>query len=70
MAERSVPHFGADDDKSGVYAIVNVVNNRQYIGAATRFGQRWWTHVRALRNGKHSNPRPSNTTRGERCEGD
>jgi len=40
----------------GVYAIVNKVNDWQYIGQTTgRFAARWQMHLRELRKGKHAN---------------
>ena len=39
--------------KSGVYAIRNKVNGKQYIGSAKSFKRRWYRHCEDLRNGSH-----------------
>lgn len=38
---------------TGIYAIVNKVNGRMYIGSAMRFNKRWKEHMRGLESGKH-----------------
>lgn len=38
-----------------IYKIINAINNKFYIGSAVKFGRRKATHLRLLRNGKHSN---------------
>jgi len=39
---------------SGVYSIVNTVDEKRYIGSTSRtFIRRWYQHRRALRSGKH-----------------
>lgn len=38
---------------SGIYAIVNKVNGRRYIGATGRFMYRWTSHRLLLNKGKH-----------------
>lgn len=37
---------------SGIYAIVNIQNNRVYIGQGS-FASRWPVHIRLLNQGKH-----------------
>lgn len=39
--------------KSGVYAIRNKVNGKQYVGSAKVFLRRWYRHSEDLRNGSH-----------------
>jgi group I intron endonuclease len=41
--------------KSGVYKLINLINNRIYIGSAKGFKQRWYQHHYSLKNNKHSN---------------
>jgi group I intron endonuclease len=41
--------------KSGVYKIINLSNNRVYIGSAKEFKERWKQHHYTLKNNKHSN---------------
>lgn len=41
--------------KSGVYKLTNKLNGRIYIGSAKRFKERWQTHAKRLKSGKHSN---------------
>ena len=38
---------------SGIYAIVNKVNGRRYIGATSRFLYRWTSHKLHLNKGDH-----------------
>lgn len=40
---------------SGIYQIVNKVNNKRYIGSSINIKQRWSAHKSELRNNKHSN---------------
>lgn len=45
-----------NNDKTGIYAIENLVTGRDYIGATTiSFAERWRVHQKALRAGRHSN---------------
>lgn len=37
----------------GVYQIS--INNKIYIGSSNNITKRWWTHLNALKNGKHDN---------------
>lgn len=46
MPPKAKPH-------TGIYAIVNRVNGRMYIGSAMRFSKRWKEHLRGLDSGKH-----------------
>ena len=39
----------------GIYKIINVVNNKFYVGSAVKFGKRKAEHKRRLRLGTHSN---------------
>lgn len=39
--------------KSGIYAIVNTVNGKRYIGSSIDIPQRWMQHRKLLRRGKH-----------------
>ena len=41
--------------KSGVYKLTNKLNGRIYIGSAGEFKERWKTHAKRLKNGKHTN---------------
>ena len=41
--------------KSGIYQILNTVNNKFYIGSAVYFYDRWNTHKYCLRQDKHKN---------------
>ena len=42
--------------KSGIYKIVNIITNKQYIGSSVDLGRRRRTHLYALRKGTHDNP--------------
>lgn len=39
----------------GIYKIINVINNKFYVGSAVKFGRRKAEHKRRLRLGTHSN---------------
>lgn len=39
--------------QAGVYAIVNTVNGRRYVGSSIKIGKRWADHRRQLRYGAH-----------------
>lgn len=39
--------------KSGIYKIINVVNNKLYIGSAVNISGRFSTHKNQLKNEKH-----------------
>lgn len=41
---------------SGIYAIVNLVNGKQYVGSTTNFYNRRRRHFQLLRDNKHFNP--------------
>lgn len=43
------------DHSSGIYAIVNIVNCKMYIGYTKDFASRWWGHKSDLRNNKNKN---------------
>lgn len=49
MAEASL----AERERSGIYAIVNRVNGKRYVGSAKRFRTRWNAHRAALNRGVH-----------------
>lgn len=38
---------------SGIYAIRNIVNDKQYIGSATNLSKRWGEHRHYLKRGRH-----------------
>lgn len=40
---------------SGIYAIVNAINGRIYIGSASDLGHRWSSHISLLKLDKHPN---------------
>lgn len=40
---------------SGIYKIVNTVNNKYYIGSTRNFKDRWRRHLNALQNNRHIN---------------
>lgn len=42
-------------NKNGIYKIINVKNNRIYIGSTVRFKKRVHSHIATLQNNKHSN---------------
>lgn len=39
--------------QSGIYAIVNKINGKRYIGSASNIRNRWYAHQMLLRNGNH-----------------
>jgi group I intron endonuclease len=40
---------------SGIYQIINTVNNKSYIGSACNIHKRWLMHKRTLKQGSHHN---------------
>jgi len=48
---------GGRGEFGGVYAIVNLANNKEYIGASGRVGWRIREHLTALRRNDHHNKR-------------
>lgn len=46
--------------ESGIYKIVNVLNNHVYVGSATNLTWRRTSHLSCLRKGKHGNPHLQN----------
>jgi len=42
--------------KSGIYAIVNTIDGKAYIGSSTHITKRWSDHRKTLRDGTHNNP--------------
>jgi len=47
--------------KSGIYCIINVVNNKQYIGSSKNLYSRLYNHKRLLRQNKHVNKKLQNS---------
>lgn len=41
--------------KSGIYRIVNLANDKFYIGSAVNLERRWYMHRNRLNAGKHRN---------------
>lgn len=37
----------------GVYSIINIINNKQYIGSSRKIESRWKAHIRLLNNNNH-----------------
>lgn len=44
------------ENKSGIYKIINKINNKYYIGSAFNLDKRFKRHIRNLRSNKHTNP--------------
>lgn len=42
-------------DKSGIYCIENIINNKKYIGQSIHIHRRWSEHKNALNNNAHDN---------------
>jgi len=42
-------------NKTGIYRIINTINNKFYIGSANNFYVRWHLHISRLRKNKHNN---------------
>lgn len=42
-------------NKSGIYQIRNIINNKVYIGSAVNFRNRWYEHKKLLIKNKHEN---------------
>ena len=42
-------------DKSGIYLITNLINNKVYVGSAANILKRWNDHIRTLKGNKHPN---------------
>ncbi len=40
---------------SGIYAIVNLVNKKSYVGRSVNINRRWWEHRNELKYNKHYN---------------
>jgi len=40
---------------SGIYSVVNILNNKKYIGCSISIQTRWKTHKKLLNNNKHPN---------------
>jgi len=56
-------------NKSGIYKIINIINNRLYIGSSVNIRRRWLEHKRLLSKGKHENNLLQNSwdKHGENC---
>jgi len=50
-----ITNYDGHSKKSGIYKIVNVVNQKLYIGSAKEFKSRYTNHVWSLRKGTHHN---------------
>ena len=48
-------------EPAGVYAIINLVNGKFYIGSSIGMNTRWWNHLVDLRNGTHENTHLQNS---------
>lgn len=49
------------ENKSGIYRILNIIDNKCYVGsAAVRFKERWSSHKSALNKNKHHSPHLQN----------
>ncbi len=48
-------------ESAGVYAIINKINNKFYIGSSIGIQTRWWNHLADLRQNKHENPHLQNS---------
>ena len=44
-----------EQDRSGIYALVNAATDKVYIGQASIFRRRWFVHINALESGTHQN---------------
>ena len=42
--------------KSGIYQILNKLNNKIYVGSAVNLSNRWSTHKCKLKQNKHGSP--------------
>lgn len=50
-----ITNYDGHSKKSGIYKIINVVNQKLYIGSAKEFKSRYTNHVWSLRKGTHHN---------------
>jgi len=48
-------NWGLYKNKSGIYSITNIANNKIYIGSAINVYYRWNIHISDLKNNKHGN---------------
>lgn len=53
--ENLLPYLNTFKNKCGIYAIVNLFNNKVYIGSTISIRKRWTDHRSNLRNGYHKN---------------
>lgn len=49
------PKYYGNANKAGIYRIVNLINDKVYVGRASRFKGRWSTHLCTLSKNKHHN---------------
>lgn len=54
-------HENVSNNRSGIYAIVNLANNKLYIGSAVRLKQRKNLHLSQLRKNKHHSKKLQHT---------
>lgn len=47
--------YNGNSEKSGIYKIINTVNDRIYVGSAKHFKSRYYQHLTSLRKGTHHN---------------
>jgi predicted GIY-YIG superfamily endonuclease len=47
--------YEGNSKSSGIYEIINKLNNKRYIGSAQEFKSRWKDHKSSLLNNKHQN---------------
>ena len=45
---------------TGIYQIVNIKNNKKYIGSTINMQKRWWKHLSELRLGRHPSKKLQN----------
>ena len=50
-----------DPKSSGIYAIINILNQKMYIGSTKCFRERFNEHHRYLKNNKHHSARLQNS---------
>lgn len=53
--------YKEDLNKSGIYEIRNLNNNKSYIGSAQSFKKRWSRHASSLRHNCHKNKHLQNS---------
>lgn len=43
------------ETNSGIYAIINILNEKYYVGSAVNIKQRWYNHCTELKSNRHGN---------------